>query len=142
MRKETHRLCNTSFVLPVSMCNQQDSDHVCDTLDNLRKLLQASIARQKLVPEFATFNVFRVYALGLFIRLKVAGRTLTLQRSNIPVHVTDCAEIRSAPPRNPVSDVNVVPPYATTDIILDQAYDQPTPPGIDDLVGSLPAYAP
>jgi hypothetical protein len=62
------------------MCNQQDSDPVCDTLDNLHKLLQAPIARQTLVPEFATFNVFRAYALGLFIRLKVAGRTLTFQQ--------------------------------------------------------------
>ena len=136
-----HRLCNTSFVLPVNMCSQQDCDPVCDTLENLHKLLQASIARQKLVPQFATFNVFRAYALGLFIRLKVAGRTLTFQRSKIPVQVTDCAETGSAPPRNSVSDVTV-PVYATTDIFLDQACDQPPPPGIDDLVESQPAYAP
>jgi hypothetical protein len=140
-QKQTHRLCNTSLVLPVSMCNQQDNDPVCDTLDSLHKLLQVSIAGMKLVPEFATFNVFRAYVLGLFIRLKVAGRTLTFQRSNIPVQVTDCAETGSAPPQNSGSDVTD-PVYMTTDIFLDQAYDQPPPPGIDDLVEPPPVYAP
>lgn len=141
LEKETHRLCNTSFILRVSMCNQQDSDPVCNTLDKLHELMRASIARQKLVSEFATSNVLRDYALGLFIRLKVAGRTLTFQRSNIPVQVIDCAGTGSAPPRDSLSDATV-PLYATTDILLDQAYDHPPPPGIDDLVDSLPAYEP
>lgn len=104
-------------------------------------MLQVSIARKNLVPEFATFNVLRAYVLGLFIRLKVAGRTLTFQRSNILMQVTDCAETGVAPPQNSSSDVTD-PVYMTADIFLDPAYDQPPPPGADDLAEPLPVYAP
>lgn len=73
--------------------------------DCMGALIRSALRQHEIVPEFATYNIFRAYSLRLYMRFRARGQTFSFRRKDIPL---------SIPLTNAWNNQDQTPPYDIT----------------------------